>query len=279
MRQLFDRYMVEVATKKALSSYKCNQLSIKSLYTAFGHMLPQQITPVHIYKFLDNRGKVAPVRANREKALLSHIFSMAIRWGLVGDNPCRNVKRLPEKRRDRYVTDEEFQAVFNIAPDGVIKDIMQFAYLTGLRQNDVLKVKLCDIYEEGVFVYVTKTKKKILMKWDNAEDEQKEFINLVARSRQFAESLNSEYLFPTSLGSRYTSSGFQSIWQRLIKKALGMNIIQERFRFNDIRRKTATDIEDKLSREDARKLLGHDTQKTTEIYISGVRKVKTLRRL
>ncbi len=57
-------------------------------------------------------------------------------------------------------------------------------------------------------------------------------------------------------------------------KALATKVINERFRFHNIRRKTATEVEELNGRENARKLLGHHDQKTTGIYISGVQKVK-----
>ncbi len=88
--------------------------------------------------------------------------------------------------------------------------------------------------------------------------------------------MNSIYLFPNESGQQYTSSGFQSNWQKLMKKALKEKIIDERFRFHDIRRKTATDIEQSKGREQARQLLGHSDQKTTGIYISGIHKFKPL---
>ncbi|MGH9199274.1 MAG: tyrosine-type recombinase/integrase, partial [Acidimicrobiia bacterium] len=104
-------------------------------------MRPRDVDPVCVYQFLDIRGKSAPVAANRQKALLSHVFSCAIRWGVVRDNPCRNVKRLPEKPRDRYVEDWEFKAIVNFSPE-LIRHYVVFKYLTGLRQGDILRLRL-----------------------------------------------------------------------------------------------------------------------------------------
>jgi integrase len=50
-------------------------------------------------------------------------------------------------------------------------------------------------------------------------------------------------------------------------RAISEGILKERFRFHDLRRKTATDLEYQDNREAARKLLGHTDQKTTAIYI------------
>ncbi len=211
--------------------------------------------------------------ANREKALLSHVFSMAIRWGIVTDNPCRDVKRLTEKRRDRYVTDIEYWRICRLAPKH-IKNIIRLAYLTGLRQTDILKIKLDDIKSDGLFVMISKTQKKILIEWS------KRLQAVVKSAKKFSELKESPYLFAPARKKRkegrFTEYGFQTVWQKLMVKALDEGIITERFKFRDIRRKTATDIEQLYDREQARKLLGHTDQKTTDIYISGVRRVKPL---
>lgn len=269
MGQLFDRYMLEVAPKKAAATYKTNQMEMQSLRVAFSHMRPREVNAVAIYKFLDARGKSASVRANREKALLSHVFSMAIRWGVVEYNPCRDVKRIPEVKRDRYITHEEFNAVKAIAPQE-IKLIMSFAYLTALRQFDILKIKLTDLTDEGIFVHISKTKNKILIQWSDS------LRQLVEKAKALSRAPDNVYLFTNTKGRPYTSSGLQTIWQRLMRTAIEDNILTDRFRFHDIRRKAATDIESQFGRETARKLLGHIDQKTTAIYISGVKKVKPL---
>ena len=269
MGQLFDRYMLEISPKKSAKTYHGNQQQVQNLYAAFSSMQPKNITPVHVYQFIDARAKKAPVAANREKALLSHVFSMAIRWGIVSDNPCKNVKRITEKKRDRYVTDQEFKAIYDLAPSH-IKNLLEFAYITGLRQGDILKVSLEDIKKEGVFIQINKTKNKILIEWtDN-------LLSLVDKAKKIALSLNSTCLFPNQSGKEYTSCGFRAVWRKIMNKGIEEKMIQEHFRFHDIRRKTATDIEKIAGRENARKLLGHNDQKTTGIYISGIQIVKPL---
>jgi integrase len=53
--------------------------------------------------------KKHPSNGNRCLALISHIFTMAERWGMTppGDNPCRGLKRYREQPRERYLTAEE----------------------------------------------------------------------------------------------------------------------------------------------------------------------------
>lgn len=61
---------------------------------------------------LDTRGQTAKARANREKALLPHVFNKARERGYThAPNPCQRVRRFTERGRDRYATDAEFAAV------------------------------------------------------------------------------------------------------------------------------------------------------------------------
>jgi integrase len=50
-----------------------------------------------------------PYRANRVLALLSKMFSLAVRWGMRLDNPCKGVERYPEQKRTRYLSADEFK--------------------------------------------------------------------------------------------------------------------------------------------------------------------------
>jgi hypothetical protein len=139
MSDLFDRYMVEVAPAKAPQTYRDNLREVKPLRLFFGDMAPPSVEPIHVYQYLDTRGKKARVRANREKSLLSHVFTKAIEWGVVRDNPCQHVRRIAEKARDRYVEDRELRTFVDGAPD-LIRHYVAFKYLTGLRQQDILNL-------------------------------------------------------------------------------------------------------------------------------------------
>ena len=52
-----------------------------------------------------------PAMANMTVAVLSHMYKLAEGWGMVADgvNPCGSVARYPAKRRERFLTDAEFE--------------------------------------------------------------------------------------------------------------------------------------------------------------------------
>lgn len=266
MNDLFDRYMKEVAPLKAPRTYEDNKAEVVRLRMVFGEVNPETITPVHIYQYLDTRGAKARVRANREKSLLSSVFSYAIRWGVVKDNPCRHVKRLTEKPRTRYIEDWEFIAVYSIAPP-IIQLIMEYAYLTGQRKSDVLKTKEIDITDKGVKIIQDKTKEKLLMTWSDT------LKTCVDRARKLRGNIRSLYIFCRRDGKPYTSSGFNSMWARVMNNALEKGLIQERFTFHDIRAKSYTD-EKTL---EGRRRLGHKSAAMGATYERGFKEVTPLK--
>lgn len=253
---LIDKYMIEIAPKKAKATYTGNLMEAKNLREVFGKMLVLEVRPTHIAKYLDIRGLKAPIRANREISLLSHMFSYAMRWGQVDRNPCLGVAKHAEKGRDRYITDQEFESVKKLASE-LIAIVMDFAYITAMRKGDILKLRLDQITEDGIWIKQSKTGAKQLYEWTNG------LIMVVARAKALKRPIRGLYLFCNRQGQPYTDSGFKAMWQRVqIKWAESGG---ERFTFHDIRAKALTDAK-KLG-IDAQSLAGHATASMTEHYI------------
>jgi integrase len=267
MNALFDRYMAEVAPKKAERSYKDNIRQVQKLRLVFGEMAPEDVEPHHVYGYLDARGADAKVQANREKALLSHVFTKAMQWGILRQNPCRGVKRLTEKPRDRYVEDEELAAFMGAAPD-LIRAYCLFKYVTGLRQADILSLKREQIKDDGIHVAISKAggKRRVIL-WN-------EDLELaVKEAKALKRPVKSLHLFCNRSGQPYTGSGFRAIWQRAMRKAIEDGVLAERFTDHDIRAKAATDAH--TSGQDAQQLLAHANRHTTDVYIRA-RKVERI---
>jgi len=265
MGWLITKYMDEVAPAKAPRTYQGNIAESRLLLGVFGHMKPQAVKPMDVAGYLDERGKVAPVRANREKALLSHIFTKAMRWGITDWNPCRGVSRNPETPRDRYITDAEFDAVRGIANE-VVQDMMDFALCTGQRGGDLLGIMFSDIDDEGVMIEQNKTRTvvrnstpvrlKILL-----SDSMRE---IVERRRKDG----NEYLFSYARRGkehRYTETGFKSMFKRSVVKALKKGLITVDFTFHDLRAKALTDAS--RMGMNAQAIAGHKNASMTEMYI------------
>ena len=71
------RYVREIFPTKSIQTRKDNDKELANLLKVFAHMPIDAIAPMHVREYMDIRGQAAKVRANREKALLSHIFNKA----------------------------------------------------------------------------------------------------------------------------------------------------------------------------------------------------------
>lgn len=264
---LIDRYLIEIAPQKAVATYKGNLSQAKFLRAGLGDIRVEELKARHVYQYMDVRGQRGKTQANREAALLSHMMKWAIRWGLVESNPCRDVMKFKEKPRDRYIEDWEYYAFREFA-GSLIAAYMDFKLLTGLRKSDILQLRRDALKDDGIHITISKTKQKIIIAWTDYLREAVRSIEALPRP------ITSIFLFATRNGQPYSASGFSSIWQRKMVKALDEKIIRERFTDHDLRAKTGSDAD----LEHATNLLAHlDAKVTRKHYRRRVPIVRPLR--
>ena len=219
-------------------------------------MDPGDVTALHVYQYMDERGKRSHVQANRELALLQAGFKKAVRWGDVSVSPVVKIERFKEYPRKRYVQDWELEA-FKEHAGHLIAAYIDFQYLTALRQGDILRIRLSEIKDDGIYVRISKTGQERIITWTTALKE------AVRNARSLARPVRGMYLFCTRTGSPYTSNGFQSNWKRSMRSALKAGVLRERFTTIDIRAKSASDANDLARAQD---LLGHANSKVTKVH-------------
>lgn len=233
---LVARYLREVTPKKAPSTQKQDRYRAAQILAVFGAERPENIRPTHIARYLDDRGNVA---ANREKAFLSHVFSMAMRWGAVDWNPCRGVARNPEKPRERYPEHWEVEAVGkHLEPPWAVRCI-RLAYIAAQNPSDILRTTKPQLQSEGVFYRRGKTGRKVLIEWSPA---------LSDVVRDCLEHAGDLMLFCRKVKGQerpYTYWALNSAWRRAMDRAIAAGDLLERFQLRDLRPKSGTDAQDK----------------------------------
>jgi len=83
----------------------------------------------------------APTAANRAVAVLSKMLSLAVKWELRGDNCVKGVERMPETKRERYLTPAEIARLFDVLAahrERSSANAITFLLLTGARRGEVL---------------------------------------------------------------------------------------------------------------------------------------------
>ena len=87
-------------------------------------------------------------RANRVIAVLSKMFSLAVRWHMRPDNPAKGIERNTEHHRRRYLQSEELirltQALATY-PDQEAANAIRILLLTGCRRGEALAMRWADI--------------------------------------------------------------------------------------------------------------------------------------
>ena len=161
------------------------------------------------------------------------------------------MKGFTENGRDRYVTDEEFEAVRSKA-DPTLRDAMDLALLTGQRPADVLKFLRTDIRDGALFVRQNKTGAK------RAIELVGQLAEVIDRIRSRPRVRVSAYLIQDDDGKPLSMLAMRSRFDKA-RRAAGVN-----FQFRDIRAKTASDTGDLAH---SQKLLGHKSREMTEHYV------------
>jgi integrase len=249
---IVKRYQREVYPTKAPRTRQDNDKELVHLLRVFGHMPIDAILPMHIRQYLDIRGETAKTRANREKALFSHIFNKAREWGYTGaQNPCQGVRGFKERGRDRYVSDEEFRKVWEHA-HATVRDAMDIALLTGQRPADVLKIQCRDIRDGALWVRQNKTGALIGIEIVG------ELKIVIARISDRPRRAISPFLIQEENGQPLTLTVLRNRFEKA-KKAASVE-----FQFRDIRAKAATDTGDLAH---SQKLLAHKNRDMTEHYV------------
>lgn len=267
MKGIFDRYERDIVPKKAPRTQKDNKAEFKHLRQGFDSAPIDAITPSMVAQYRDAR--TAKTRANREIALLSHVFNMAREWGFTDkENPCVGVRKNKEKVRDFYANDVVWAAVYAQAPQE-LKDAMDLAYLTGQRPADVIVMNAGDVEGDYLTVQQGKTGRRlrILMQVDGIKNSLGLLIEEIRiRNKQHT---SARFILNTS-GRQVSQEMLRNRWDDAREKAK-LRAISEgnpadaekiaQFQFKDIRPKAASEITDI---GDASLLLGHSKQEITK---------------
>jgi integrase len=203
---LADKYVENFKTQKCFAGFKSHV--IRDLREAFGDQLLSQITYLSLETWR-NRRKATPTKlrktradasVNCDMAILGHMMSKAVEWGLLENSPFKKGKRLMFKidnQRRRFLTEAEIVTLLNECPRH-LKPIVETALHTGMRREEILSLKWEQInhgfiYLEGGMVKSGKGRQIPINEWLT------EVFKEVRRGNQ----LKSEFVFCDAQGRRF----------------------------------------------------------------------------
>ena len=235
-RDFASEYM-EKYSKRRKKSWERDETSLKHLIPAFGDKYLTDITPKMIedYRLMRGQEGAKPPQAatiNREHALLKSIFTKAMDWGIVKENPAKRVRLAKEQGRIRFLTKSEIQRLLAAAEESKalhLKPILIMALDTAMRRGEILNLRWEDVDFERHVIQVKHTKNNQPREVPMTD----RLFDTLWHWRQ--KSLDNGYIFTNTNGQPMTD--VRTAFRVALKKA-GI----DDFRFHDLRHTAASQM-------------------------------------
>jgi integrase len=212
----------------------------------------------HIDRLHAKVGAVGATRANRVLEVLRKALNLAIRWNWIEKNPADGFSRNAEHSRERYLTREEYDRVFD-ALDRMSNEsaanAIRMLILTGARRGEVLGLEWSDLdLKLGVWTVPPHKNKSRVKKRLPLSDK----ALLLLRSME--ESATGKFIFPTSKGTPLPDLNRPWRWMCDHTGLKGLRIHDLRHSFASVLVSSGETL------ETIGKLLGHRQYQTTMRY-------------
>jgi integrase len=190
--------------------------------------MPIGAIDVHVVTALHRNISHAKITANRTLALISSVFSHAIREGLYdGLNPCRGIRKNKEQAREKFLQRDEapvlFEAMSKEEDGDQTADFISLALATGARRGNVLAMAWSEISWPRAEWHIIRTK--------NGESQtlplEQGAVEILKRrlKAQQEKKIRSLYVFPASRGEGHLVDPRKG-WRRICARATALQLMR-----------------------------------------------------
>ncbi len=260
VRDMMERFLKEHGPKVSINTQNAYKAYLTQLLPFFGELILTAVTQKTIaeYKVLRYGEGVKPATINRELAMLSKAFSLAVNdWAWLCENPVSKVaKENEDNERGRWLSQDEEEKLLACSPEW-LKDIIIFDLNTGLRQDELLSLEWSrtDLFRKTIIIQKTKNKKPKTVPLN-----QKALNVLMNKSN--VRSIQNDLVFFNDNGCKIDRFYLAREFNKALKKA-GITD----FKFHDLRHTFATCLAQKgVDLYKISKLLGHRNITMTQRY-------------
>ena len=196
-----------------------------------------------------------PATVEREMAIISSIFAMAVKNDVIDYNPCSRVSKLKyDNVQDRILRREDEAKFFANMHSPWARDVCRFALYTGLRQNDIMNLTRFQVDIENALITLIqgKTKRRVEIALNAVA------IEILERRMK----KGNEYLFASPVTKEPTGSVRHAMMRACIRAKIPVITIR------DLRRTNATrKIENGADAVTVARSLGHSSLKMIPRYV------------
>jgi integrase len=148
--ELVEDYLADLDAHKLNGKKASTKKSDKSrienhIRPRLGKFRVANITQLQIEDFMN---ECSPGSAKRIMQVLSTIFTFGIKKGLRDDNPCSKVKKPPDVRRTRRLSEFEYAQLGNAigsAPNRTVANVFLMLTITGWRSGEINTLKWAEL--------------------------------------------------------------------------------------------------------------------------------------
>ncbi|MFH1727074.1 MAG: site-specific integrase [Pseudomonadota bacterium] len=247
-----------------------NRYRMKILLKFMGNYNLKDVNYHLIQEYFNQRSKdrsrndktkiISKCSLNRERSLMSKVFSLAVKYKYVGFNPVRDFDKYNEtqfKRAGFVLKEDDFIKLlkyFNQKNEYGKTEFLYFSYFLGCRRSSLLNLKWVDCDLRSGRIYLSKTKNKI-PQWISIGS----FLHKLLMDMKGK--VLSEYVFCKANGDKRKC--IKNAFQIAIKKA-GL----EGYRWHDISRHSAVSrmANQGYNWEQVKEITGHQTYTAFQNY-------------
>ena len=259
-KDMMEKFMQEHAPKVSKNMQKSYASSLKHLATFWGNSKLSDIKPKLIseYKVLRKNKGIKPATINRELAMLSKAFNLAVKeWEWIRDNPVSRVPKEKENNeRDRWLNAEDEKRLLENSLSW-LKDIIIFDLNTGLRQDELLSLQWSrvDLFRKIIIIQESKNGKPRTIPLNQIA-----LDILMEKSKR--RNLKSDLVFLSNMSTKIDRHNLRRAFNIALDKAGIQN-----FHFHDLRHTFATRLAQRgIDIYKISKLLGHQDIRMTQRY-------------
>jgi len=244
---------------KRPKSYKEDKAMLENIILKnLGTLKVEEITSQDILRLHKNLKKI-PYMANRVRALLSKMFTLAVQWGWRSTNPVLGVEKYQEQKRNRWLADDELKRLMKVLKEyhnQSVANAIRLLILTGSRRSEVLTATW-DQFDliKGVWTKPAHTTKQKKMEHLPLS------LQVVTLLKEMQAQAKGTYLFPGRVQGKPLQE-IKKAWNTIKKRAELKDV-----RLHDLRHTHASHlVSSGLSLSIVGKLLGHTQASTTQRY-------------
>ncbi len=259
-KELMDKFMKEHAPKVSSSMQRSYKTSLKHLIPFFGDLNLTLISRSEIskYKVLRKGKGITPATINRETAMISKAFSLAVEeWEWLRHKPFLKIPQEKENnKRDRWLAEGEEKRLLENCPHW-LREIVVFALNTGVRQEESLSLKwsAVNLLRKTALINNTKNGKPRTIPLNKIA-----LGVLVERSK--VRSFKNDFVFFNRNGKKINAHNLRTSFYIVLRKSGIVN-----FRWHDLRHSFCTKLSQRgVDLYKIAKLAGHEDISITQRY-------------